>query len=264
MSDSDLIDDLWRAIERLPVSEKAAWCGQLMGDVVSVPDVEAAALAADTLPMNAVSCRPPLAGPTVFIMRPQGHLFVVVIGRGEREVGGVRHDLQAFDYTLEPLGRTTILTRDDEKARVSFTTKLVNSNHPHFSADEFHSLFTNLVTITGLLVVLMNVGASGVAVATRPNRSTRRRMPADLVGNLRHRTVVISGRSPCPAGTEGGRSRTNLMPFHPVKGFFADYRHGRGLFGKHRRMVWMPPHHRGNAALGVISKDYHINTGQDR
>lgn len=46
------------------------------------------------------------------------------------------------------------------------------------------------------------------------------------------------------------------VPLHLVRAFIADYRHGNGLFGKYKQLVWMPAHLRGHARLGAVAKTY--------
>lgn len=43
---------------------------------------------------------------------------------------------------------------------------------------------------------------------------------------------------------------------HLVRGHVADYRHGNGLFGKHKGIFWIPSHHRGREWQGKIDKVY--------
>ena len=45
---------------------------------------------------------------------------------------------------------------------------------------------------------------------------------------------------------------------HICRGHFADYREGRGLFGKYKGVFWIPQHIRGNLRQGATIKDYHI------
>ena len=45
---------------------------------------------------------------------------------------------------------------------------------------------------------------------------------------------------------------------HIVRGNFADYRNGPGLFGKHQDIFWRPAHVRGSAKQGVVVKDYDV------
>jgi hypothetical protein len=42
------------------------------------------------------------------------------------------------------------------------------------------------------------------------------------------------------------------------RGHFADYSEGRGLFGKHRGVYWIPQHVTGSAEAGTVHKDYAV------
>jgi hypothetical protein len=53
-----------------------------------------------------------------------------------------------------------------------------------------------------------------------------------------------------------------LLARHIVRGHFADYRNGAGLFGRHKGVYWMPAHTRGSAQAGIVTKDYEIKTGE--
>lgn len=45
---------------------------------------------------------------------------------------------------------------------------------------------------------------------------------------------------------------------HTVRGHFADYRAGKGLFGRIKGRFWIPAHTRGDAELGEVRKDYSV------
>jgi len=50
----------------------------------------------------------------------------------------------------------------------------------------------------------------------------------------------------------------NDLPLHQVRGHLADYRNGKGLFGKYSIRVWVPDHCRGNKEYGEIKKGYKV------
>lgn len=56
--------------------------------------------------------------------------------------------------------------------------------------------------------------------------------------------------------TQGNANTTDLIAFHSVAGHLADYREGKGLFGKYKGVFWIPAHVRGNKDNGVINKRY--------
>lgn len=49
---------------------------------------------------------------------------------------------------------------------------------------------------------------------------------------------------------------------HLCRGHFADYTHGKGLFGKYHGQFWIPQHQRGSAKQGIVNKDYAVNAPQ--
>lgn len=58
---------------------------------------------------------------------------------------------------------------------------------------------------------------------------------------------------------EGGLESAGLSrALHIVRGHFADYREGRGLFGRHHALVWMPAHLKGSIQQGIVTKDYDV------
>lgn len=59
--------------------------------------------------------------------------------------------------------------------------------------------------------------------------------------------------------TEGSISEVGLKrALHICRGHFADYTEGKGLFGKHRGVYWLPQHLRGDPRAGIIRKDYEV------
>lgn len=48
------------------------------------------------------------------------------------------------------------------------------------------------------------------------------------------------------------------LRFHKVRGHFADYTGGKGLFGKYKVRLWIEEHSRGNEELGTVVASYKI------
>lgn len=62
------------------------------------------------------------------------------------------------------------------------------------------------------------------------------------------------------AGNDGkSRQGSDFRRFHDVPGHLADYREGKGLFGKYHGMYWIPAHVRGNAERGKTNKSYSLH-----
>lgn len=59
-------------------------------------------------------------------------------------------------------------------------------------------------------------------------------------------------------GGGGGGVSNGETSLHIVRGHFADYSAGRGLFGKYKGRYWVSAHLRGNPEVGVTEKDYDI------
>lgn len=58
--------------------------------------------------------------------------------------------------------------------------------------------------------------------------------------------------------TERAHGVGTAKALHIVRGNFADYQEGRGLFGKYHGTYWRPQHVRGTTEKGVATKDYSI------
>jgi hypothetical protein len=68
--------------------------------------------------------------------------------------------------------------------------------------------------------------------------------------------LTLPGRA---GGTVGASTHTGLeRAQHLVRGHFADYRDGSGLFGRVHGMFWIPAHVRGNKDAGVVTKQYEV------
>lgn len=51
--------------------------------------------------------------------------------------------------------------------------------------------------------------------------------------------------------------------FHMRRGHYRDYRKGRGLFGRTKKLVWVQPHACGDKALGEIRKAYKVEKSEE-
>jgi len=64
--------------------------------------------------------------------------------------------------------------------------------------------------------------------------------------------------------TEGRSGDVGLQrALHSVRGHFADYRTGAGLFGRHHGLFWRETHLRGASSEGIVVKDYNVQSGKD-
>ncbi|HXS93203.1 MAG TPA: hypothetical protein VN736_01290 [Candidatus Limnocylindrales bacterium] len=62
------------------------------------------------------------------------------------------------------------------------------------------------------------------------------------------------------ADLDGGTDEHSEKRFHWVRGHYADYSKGNGLFGNPKLKVvfWIPEHGRGNKEVGDVVSSYHI------
>jgi hypothetical protein len=52
----------------------------------------------------------------------------------------------------------------------------------------------------------------------------------------------------------------HAVRLHKVRGHFADYRKGAGLFGKYRILIWVDEHEAGEAELGTVASSYRLGS----
>lgn len=88
----------------------------------------------------------------------------------------------------------------------------------------------------------------------------------NLKGFSEWKTLFISSPTAsrnldAPAGEPSAERMTR---FHVVRGHYADYRNGAGLFGNPnlKGIYWVAPHAKGNPDAGTIKKDYDIRTSE--
>jgi hypothetical protein len=105
---------------------------------------------------------------------------------------------------------------------------------------------------------LLCVRGSEATETTIPRPERRRAVKSgDDTGWVTYKTLVVRPgvmRSASVAAADDESARETRL--HIVRGHIADYRSGAGLFGKHKVLVWMPMHFRGNQETGAIAKTY--------
>lgn len=69
---------------------------------------------------------------------------------------------------------------------------------------------------------------------------------------FQQRTIAVG------MGSGDGEDPDQLIRAHWVRGHFADYRQGRGLFGRWKVLLWVPEHRRGNEAKGETIVGYRV------
>lgn len=55
-----------------------------------------------------------------------------------------------------------------------------------------------------------------------------------------------------------GEAEKHAVRLHKVRGHYADYRQGAGLFGKWKVLIWVDEHEVGNAELGTVVASYKV------
>lgn len=113
-------------------------------------------------------------------------------------------------------------------------------------------LFTALLAVKGTTLVDTHI--------PRHTRRAWSRLPDGPAHWITYKTLTIQlPRGARESAADDSTDPPPGVPLHLVRAYLADYRSGRGLFGKYRRLVWMPSHLRGRARLGAISKTYTAN-----
>lgn len=105
------------------------------------------------------------------------------------------------------------------------------------------------------------IGLMGCKNITTPVASDgdRRANPGLPRSGVRYRILKVA-----PLARRRGSSMSDdagealPLALHGVRGHFADYRDGRGLFGKHRGLYYINQHLRGKAEAGEVVKDYSV------
>jgi hypothetical protein len=66
-------------------------------------------------------------------------------------------------------------------------------------------------------------------------------------------TEVRQARAEDPVEAE-----KHAVRLHKVRGHFADYRKGSGLFGKLKILIWVDEHEAGDSELGTVVSRYRV------
>jgi len=114
-----------------------------------------------------------------------------------------------------------------------------------------------------LFTALLCVRGTVIQDAAIP-RTSRRQFARINDGNppwVTYKTLSVDLKLPSDAseGVRTADASSNTprgVPLHLVRAHIADYRHGKGLFGKYKGLVWKAAHRRGYQRLGVVAKTY--------
>lgn len=120
----------------------------------------------------------------------------------------------------------------------------------------------DLPAVWRLFTALLRVRGSVTqdAPLPRPSRRAFARISDGLPPWIHYKTLSVDLTLPGQAKEVGPVHATahapRGVPLHLVRASIADYRNGRGLFGKYKCLVWRPAHRRGYQRLGVVAKTY--------
>lgn len=87
-----------------------------------------------------------------------------------------------------------------------------------------------------------------------------RKRKAERGGGIVWKTIAIEQVAKAKQVTASSQEQPIEVRSHTVRGHYADYRDGKGLFGNPnlRCVFWIPEHSRGNADVGAVVKDYRV------
>jgi hypothetical protein len=122
----------------------------------------------------------------------------------------------------------------------------------------------DLMTVPLVACALLNVKNVVMRLQSVNERLQKKRVKQGKLPLVKMYTLEIEApgkrfvgeSSPMPKNLPPSSSR----PLHLVRGHLADYRDGKGLFGKHRGVYWIPSHMRGEIDNGIIKKRYRVTT----
>lgn len=116
-----------------------------------------------------------------------------------------------------------------------------------------------LMTLSLLNVKNIKLHPHAADPALQKKRKKLGRLPALKTHTL---DILVPGERLLKDHTDTTRPApgATTRPLHLVRGHLSDYRHGKGLFGKHQGVFWMPAHMRGHPDNGIVNKRYHAKT----
>lgn len=97
----------------------------------------------------------------------------------------------------------------------------------------------------------------GQREAMLPRALRRHSSPYGATAEHRHYVLDIPGASELRDYLRGPEDMSQKR-LHLVRGHFADYTEGSGLFGKLHGKYYIAPHVRGSVARGIVTKDYRV------
>lgn len=118
--------------------------------------------------------------------------------------------------------------------------------------------FVHIALLTISFLHCKNVHLQAVVPPKKPLSHKQKRRGDPSYARLTYHVLDIAPMRQV-LRTQGHEERNGTkQALHICRGHFADYREGRGLFGKYQGVFWIPQHLRGSVQQGITSKDYHI------
>jgi hypothetical protein len=112
----------------------------------------------------------------------------------------------------------------------------------------------SIADVAHMIVALFHVRGMDVELKQRDEGTVRARLRRKRPVAVEYTTVSFPGvgfRS-----TSEEREYQGIIPAHLVRGHFADYTGGPGLFGRRKILVWRPAFVRGNPERGVVISEH--------
>lgn len=136
------------------------------------------------------------------------------------------------------------------------------TNHSAANVESFSMMIAMMPTLLAISFLhCKNVVTEREKVPEKLRRARQRRLGRPPV---RYQTLTIEPMRQV-LEREGGASRQGLAKaLHICRGHFADYREGRGLFGKHHGVYWVDSHVRGRDRKRAVVKDYAVRGSPER
>jgi hypothetical protein len=132
----------------------------------------------------------------------------------------------------------------------------INSVEPRI-ANAMQPLLVNPVLMAISFMHVKNASMLRQAPVT-PLTKNQRKKAKKNPPTSRYYVLKIDAIERASGGSGGGGGPHGEASLHIVRGHFADYSNGAGLFGKYKGRYWVSSHLRGNPEVGVTEKDYTI------
>lgn len=185
------------------------------------------------------------------ISRDDSSLFVEVVGSHDTAPIG----MWALSVTIEnPSDINGLDWRIDVYPEMD---AMFDARHPDFTHQEYAAGLAIELWPAWLTLGWMNCRNSGLETVTPPNRILRKRVRRGQPLGLDYKRIVIE-EATRKALARNRESTISSQRLHIVRGHMKHYTAERPLFGKLTGNYWWHQQMRGDAALGRINHEYHV------